>query len=440
MLIALGGCAVVDPTPRWRELEQLSAAPTAQPLVWERDDADARRIRETVDGLRAGGLTRDEAVHIALLNNRSLQARFEEIGMAQADLVQAGLFTNPQLDAFIAFPVSTGNSAATLTALLSDLWTVPARKRVAAQRAEAMVQRVAASVVGTAAAAALAYDEVLYRAASLALEERIVRVQADTVEQVQKLSGEGLSSDLELHHVQTVAFEAEIASARARRDLRQARGRLDVVLGLEPGQLDYDLADDLEFRPEQSWTADEAVSFALAHRLDLGLARIRVEQARQVRAFERTQLFKNVAVGPGYAGGFGTADSGAPVLSVEVPLFDQNQAQIAKADLRVRQAEKELKAAELHARQEVLNTLAEIDYRGEQIRIQRERMHPMTAKAFADIQKQAARAQLNLMDLLAMRAAQIAERRSFVDALWELRQAAVALHTALWGGAPTNPQ
>ena len=431
----LAGCTAVDPAPRWRELEQVSAEATAQPLLWERDDADAARIQATVDELLAGGLTRDEAVRIALLNNRSLQAQFEAVGMAQADFVQAGLYSNPQLGAFIGFPISTLNSALTLTAMLSDLWTVPARKRVAAKDADATVRRVAAGVVATAADAALAYDEVLFRTKSLALEERILQAQTETVEHVQSRVSEDHSTQLELHHVQTVQFDAEIAVARARRDLNRSRDHLGLALGLDPGRRDYELTDDLQSGPEQTWTPDDAVPFALAHRLDLAVARIRVEQARQSLAFERTQLFRNISVGPGYAGGFGTADSGGPLFDAEIPLFDQNQAQIAKARLRIRQSEKELKAAELRARREVLDALAEIDFRREQIRVQRDRVQPMTAKVFAHAQTNALHEDLNLMDLLAMRATQIAERRSFVDALWELRQAEVALHTALWGGA-----
>ena len=49
-------------------------------------------------------------------------------------------------------------------------------------------------------------------------------------------------------------------------------------------------------------------------------------------AIERTQLFSRVNVGPGYEGDLrsGSENSGGPVISLELPIFDQNQAQIAK--------------------------------------------------------------------------------------------------------------
>src|SRR5262245_10912497 len=45
VVTVITGCGAVDPTPRWRQVEQLSSDATRQPLVWERDDADTERIR-----------------------------------------------------------------------------------------------------------------------------------------------------------------------------------------------------------------------------------------------------------------------------------------------------------------------------------------------------------------------------------------------------------
>ncbi|MCL5875083.1 MAG: TolC family protein, partial [Candidatus Dependentiae bacterium] len=51
-----------------------------------------------------GGLTRNDAVSIALQNNPDLQADFQNLGIAKADLVQAGLYTNPSINSVFRFP------------------------------------------------------------------------------------------------------------------------------------------------------------------------------------------------------------------------------------------------------------------------------------------------------------------------------------------------
>ncbi|MGE3182192.1 MAG: RND transporter, partial [Phycisphaerae bacterium] len=57
--------------------------------------AARRQVHDRVRALLAAPLTADSAVQIALLNNQRLQADLAMLGIAQADLVQAGLFKNP---------------------------------------------------------------------------------------------------------------------------------------------------------------------------------------------------------------------------------------------------------------------------------------------------------------------------------------------------------
>ena len=76
-------------------------------LQWNRGTELDREAAEQLRTLLERRLTADdEAVQIALLNNRDLQAIYTELGIGQADLVQAGLFKNPLLDAAVFFPLS----------------------------------------------------------------------------------------------------------------------------------------------------------------------------------------------------------------------------------------------------------------------------------------------------------------------------------------------
>ena len=69
-----------------------------------RDAAADEEIERAVRAMLRGTLTADRAVQIALLNNRELQATFEDIGIANADLTEAGLLKNPVFDASALFP------------------------------------------------------------------------------------------------------------------------------------------------------------------------------------------------------------------------------------------------------------------------------------------------------------------------------------------------
>ena len=100
--------------PAWRLVER-SCLRTARPFARRRDGAgrdirgsrawqgvaairnkdDADAARAVVESLLKRPLTADAAVQIALLNNRRLQAAYNELAVAEAELVQASLPPNP---------------------------------------------------------------------------------------------------------------------------------------------------------------------------------------------------------------------------------------------------------------------------------------------------------------------------------------------------------
>ena len=80
-----------------------------------------------MQALLEDALMADKAVQVALLNNRELQAMYTELGVAQADLVQAGLLTNPVFDGAAFFPLEGGPVSLELSAAMSflDIRVVP---------------------------------------------------------------------------------------------------------------------------------------------------------------------------------------------------------------------------------------------------------------------------------------------------------------------------
>src|SRR5690349_11200631 len=59
--------------------------------------ADAARARERVDALLRDELTPDSAVQVALLNNKALQAAYNDLGLSEIARVEASLPPNPRL-------------------------------------------------------------------------------------------------------------------------------------------------------------------------------------------------------------------------------------------------------------------------------------------------------------------------------------------------------
>jgi cobalt-zinc-cadmium efflux system outer membrane protein len=152
-LFGLSGCASVNLTAGFPEVSAAVEERSAKKIVWNRgtdlDQAAAAQLRS----LLQRKLTADDAVQIAMLNNRDLQAMYTELGVAQADLVQAGLFKNPILDAAVFFPLTGVRPDFQLSVLVGvlDALYVPLRKRVATALFEEAKLKVTGAVLDFAA-------------------------------------------------------------------------------------------------------------------------------------------------------------------------------------------------------------------------------------------------------------------------------------------------
>src|SRR5215475_7908271 len=93
--LLLSGCVSVALNAGFDEVSATVEERSATKIVWNNGTDLDKEAAGKVSALLESKLTADEAVQIALLNNRELQAIYSELGGAQADLDQAGLLRNP---------------------------------------------------------------------------------------------------------------------------------------------------------------------------------------------------------------------------------------------------------------------------------------------------------------------------------------------------------
>jgi len=85
------------------------------------------------------GVTEDEAVALALWNNAAFQEILTELGLARADLIQAGLLSNPVFS--VLFPVGPRQWESTLAIPVEALLLRPRRLTIAELQSRHVVQR-----------------------------------------------------------------------------------------------------------------------------------------------------------------------------------------------------------------------------------------------------------------------------------------------------------
>src|SRR3979490_381849 len=93
--LALPGCATFSPDGGMTVVATVAGETLKKDVISVRTTDEAEEARNAVQRLLRRSLTVDTAVQIALLNNRGLQASYNELALAEAELVGDSLPPNP---------------------------------------------------------------------------------------------------------------------------------------------------------------------------------------------------------------------------------------------------------------------------------------------------------------------------------------------------------
>ncbi|MCI0401489.1 MAG: TolC family protein [Gammaproteobacteria bacterium] len=352
----LASCAHVPRDGDFSAVEQMVGERIPQQVHWYQGGAEDAEVDRALEALLKQPLSAPAAVQIALLNNRRLQAEYEELGIAQADLVQAGLLSNPTLFASVRFPEGSRptNTEFDLAKDFFDLLLRPARQRLAETEFERAKLRVATAVLDLTAEVMT----VFYRVQGAAQLVEMLGIVDDSAqasyELARRFEEAGNRSERQLAQERSAAAETHVELARARAELQAARDELNRLLGLSGQARDWTLAEELPEVPSADPDPDGTETVALERRLDLAEARREIAQLTD--ALDVTRRYRFVG---GAIVGINTERDPegvrvtGPNFSVELPIFDQRQAEIARLESLRKQSEARAAALEAEIRAEV---------------------------------------------------------------------------------------
>ncbi len=434
----LMGCATVKTDEEWSRFNKTSSERTGHELLWEQSEGEEASIRKEIKKILADGLSRDEAVRIALLNNRILQSTFEEIGISKSDWVQAGLFRNPSIAALFRFPLDGGSTNIDAIGIfsLSDFWQIPFRKKVAAAQLEISMMRVNQIVLDTAAEARRAYDASYYLQLGQERTEEILRKFQEINDQVKTRRQFGFVSDLDIYLSQVLVVEAQMELYRIQRELSIAKAHLHQVLGLDGELTNYRITERQKFHLHEIPKLEVALQQAFSHRFDIQMARFKIAEAEKKLALEKVYVFREVNFLLSYERGIEREEVFGPGIDIQLPIFDQNQAQISKTHYMVRRARKRLQALEAQIKEEVTRDLERIDLHKTRVRMLEDQLIPLRQKALDYTNKWVNAMQLNRLFLLEAQKGLMQTQLDLLQTHMELQGALVDLERHLGGKLP----
>jgi outer membrane protein, heavy metal efflux system len=410
---------------------------TGKQVQWQKDIAANDQVRKAIRVLLRRTLTADAAVQIALLNNRELQATFEEIGIANADLIEAGLLKNPVFvgDArFPSSPPSATNIELSIAQEFFDVLVIPLRRKVAAAQLAKTKLQAGDAILKLAAEVKTAFYELQAEQQLLGRLKAINETDAAAVELAQRQHKAGNINDLDLANQQATYSQSKLDVAETSAAIRSGREKLNRLMGTWGEDTAWKIADQLPPIPSTDFPQQRLESLAINQRL--GLAATKTEIGALVGSLGITKTYRYV----------GSIEFGVdteketdgqrvtgPKWQLELPIFNQGQARIAKLAAQLRQAERRLESEAVAIRAEVREArdrlIAKRDlasYYDDELLPERKKILELTLTHYNAMLK-------SPFDLLLAKQNEISAERGYIDAVRDYWVARADLERAVGG-------
>lgn len=324
-------------------------------VEWRQGACQNEQVNCFINCAITSELTADRAIQISLLNNPKIQAIFEQLGMARADLIEAGLLSNPSFEIEIRYPhikCLKTNIEYLLTSALLDIFLIPLRTRLASIEYEQVKLKVSNEILNLAFDVRKTYYEIVSEKIKINTMETIVEITSIINEIASKQVAVGNINALEFQLSQARLAEAELELSSAQAEVIHLSEKLHALLGFTE-DICFILPNDL---PEIEWYDFDLCALeniAFQERLDLQIARVKIAHFSQMLGLKDwwtyTQFKGGVAgekdsdgiylIGPGFSG--------------EVPIFNYGQAARMRLYAQLRQAKAEFEELEIQVLSEV---------------------------------------------------------------------------------------
>lgn len=408
-----------------------------QDAKWLRSKQDAGQARTSVKQLLEAPLTADAAVQIALLNNRGLQATYADLGIAEADVIQAGRLRNP---GFSFTRLRRGDEIEIERTFLFDvlgLITMPIRTDLEKRRFALTQDRVAAEVLQVAADTRRAWHRAVSARESAKYAEQIKEAAEASAELARRMAAAGNFSKLDQAREQVFYAEATAQFARARQAALAERERLTQMMGLWGDDIGFKLPDRLPDLPKTPREIADIESLALKQRLDVQGAMKEAENIAASLGLTRATGFISV-LELGYQHNSETRRPRQTGYEIEMrlPIFDWGSARYARAEYTYMQAVNRAADTAVKARSEVREAYNAYRTNFELAKHYRDEIVPLRKRIADENVLRYNGMLISVFELLADARSQIASVNAYIEALRDFWVAEANLELALTGKSP----
>jgi outer membrane protein TolC len=443
--LAMSGCATFSPDAGMTVVANVAGDTLKKDVISIRTTDDAEEARNVVQRLLRRSLTVESAVQIALLNNKGLQASYNELALAEANMVQESLPPNPTFSIFRIAGDSALEAERQVVGNILALSTLPFRSGIARQRFQEAQLRAAEETLRLAADVRRTYFHAVAANELAGLLTGAKSTAESTAQLASKLGQTGGLNKLDQAREQVFYAETTAELATVRQDATSSRERLVRLLGLWDGDLGFRLPQKLPDLPRRPLSLPGIEVDAVEHRIDLQIARIELDAlAKSLNLTEATRFVTLLD-----AAGIDrkTRDPDTPPfrergfdVQFQIPIFDGGEVRVRQAAETYNQAFNRLTEKAVNVRSEARDAFrvyrSAYDIAGH---YQREVL-PLRKIISDEMQLRFGSMQVDVFAVLTEARLRIASLRAAIEAKREFWLAQSELKTAVNGGGAGETQ
>ncbi|AXE92066.1 TolC family protein [Paraburkholderia sp. 22099] len=436
-LTLLAGCTTFSKDGGFNTVSTTASERLAKDAVLVKTDEDRDAVAKRTQELLAKPLSMDDAVQIALLNNRGLQASYAELGISEADLVQAGRLPNPGFSFSRTHGGNELSISRTFTLGVLGVLTLPLATKIESRRFEQTKLLAADAMLKVAADARRAYIGAVAAEQAAAYAAQVKDSAEAGAELALRMQQAGNFSRLDYAREQAFYADAVAQLAKTRQQSVSAREKLTRTMGLWGPGTQYALPERLPDLPKARPELNDLESFAMQNRLDIQAAKLQTQSVASSLGLSKATRFIN-ALDVGYQNNFTTSDGREQgyEISVEIPLFDWGSSKVARAEAIYMQSANRVAETAINARSEVRESYSAYVTDYDVAKHYRDEVVPIRKTISDELMLRYNGMLASVFELLADSRDQVGAVNSYIDALKDYWLAETDLQQAVGGRLP----
>ena len=434
LALTLTSCANFSSDGGFTSVSKLTNEKVGADVKWARTDGERDNIKARVNELLAPPLSADNAVQIALLNNRGLQADFAELGIAEASMVAASRLPNPGFSYIRSKRGDEIEIGRGVHFNLMRLLTMPLTAKMESARFEVAQGAAAMAAIRLAGETRKAYFQAVAAEEGVRYAMKVRDVAEASAELARRMAGVGNWSRLQQAREQGFYADAALNFARAEQARVRSREALTRLLGIWGRDTAFVLPERLADLPKAADERPDIEQRAMASRLDVMGAKRSAESLASNLGLSKATRFINVLE----TGVTRETSNEAPTrrgyeIAIELPLFDWGTSRIAQAETLYRQAINRAAQTAINARSEVRESYLGYRVAYDIAKHYRDEVVPIRKRIADENLLRYNGMLIGVFDLLADARSQIASVNSYIEALRDFWLAQSDLQMSLIG-------